>query len=101
MGYNIQVVEKNHDGNEIIHNELHVTWNYNARYTEVTGQTLRDLIDGKKCSETTGVLSNIVSKLGTNRHSDGWEPTPGNAGATANDLMGMALSHPNAYWNVH
>lgn len=100
MGYEIYVTEKDQDGNEIEHKELHVTWNYNDRYTEVTGQTLRELIGGKKCSETTGVLSDLVRDLGVERDIDGWKATAGNAGATANTLLGLALSYPNAYWEV-
>ena len=100
MGYDIYITGKDQDGNDIIHKELSVSWNHNEQYVKHTGQTLKELLYGKKCSDTTGMLSDLISKLGVERGSDAWQQTAGNAGAIANTLLGFALIYPDAYWDV-
>lgn len=74
--------------------EVNVTYNY-ARYFDFRA------LNGKTGVETLPELSKAVEKLGTDRHPDYWEPTPGNAGAAVALLKGWAEQHPEAIWDVH
>ena len=91
MGYEIFVIEKDQDGNEIQLKESHASWNNNDGFVVATGQTVKELLDGKKCSETTGALTDIIRMFGVDH---------GSTGACANGLLGLALSYPNAYWEI-
>lgn len=73
--------------------ELNVTYNY------------RDLFDfdklhGKKALDTVDVLRSAVARLGTERHTDYWKPTSGNAGYAASILLRWAEVYPDAVWRV-
>ena len=101
MGYDIIVVEVDQDGNDIHHEEVGVTYNYNEIYTKILGQSIGDYLNRKKCSETAGTLSNLVSQLGTDADPDHWAVTEGNAGKAASDLLDAGNKHPNAHWEVY
>jgi hypothetical protein len=78
--------------------ELNVTYNYSGSYRQADF-SLRDLHD-KKAADTVSKLESVVSQLGTERDSDYWAATDGNAGYAASILLGWAKQHPEATWRV-
>ena len=91
MGYDVYIVEKKPDGSHVELKESSVSWNYNKDFIDVTGKTIQELLNGKKCSDTTGDLKDIIRKFGISH---------GNAGDCANKLHGMAICYPQAYWEI-
>ena len=71
-----------------------VTYNY-ARHFDFRA------LNEKQAKETLPALEAAVDELGTERHPDYWEPTPGNAGAAVALLRDWARQHPEAVWDVH
>lgn len=73
--------------------ELNVTYNYSEHYP------FRSL-DGATARDTIGILRDAVATLGTERDSDYWASTPGNAGHALSVLLRWAEAHPDAVWRV-
>ena len=73
---------------------LNVTYNYGKhfRFRSLNKQT------GEKTIE---LLEAAVKKLGTVRHDDYWESTPGNCSHTCNILLQWAKEHPSYVWRVN
>lgn len=86
--------------------ELNVTYNYGGHFREAWPEeidgsgALRRMLDGRTGEETAPLLAAAVERLGTKRHSDYWEPTPGNAGRALDTLWRWAEEHPDATWRV-
>lgn len=73
--------------------DIQVTYNYSKHFK------FKDL-HGMKAADTIEKLRQAVSFLGTTRHENYWEPTPGNAGHCCAVLLRWAEAHPEAKWNV-
>ena len=91
MSYSICADELLESGESITRDDI---------YRPILGTTIGDYLRGKKVSDTKSTLSGLVSKLGTKPDSDGWAPTPGNAGISAQKLLDIANKYPNAVWFV-
>ena len=66
---------------------LNVTYNYSPLYAEVwEGRDIQKL-DGKTVGQAKPLLEAAVRHLGIDADDNYWEPTPGNAGAAARDLL--------------
>lgn len=101
MGYEIEVIGTDQDNNEFIQESILVPYHYNKFYNDIVCQSLKTILDGKKCTNTITVLKKIVSRLGTDRTIDmWWNKTPGNAGYYASILLKYAKDHPKANWSV-
>jgi hypothetical protein len=76
---------------------LNITYNYSKSFYEHldTEQGIRWLY-GKTGKETEQRLASAVAILGTERHDNYWEPTPGNAGYALSILLKWARQHPTA-----
>lgn len=81
--------------------EISVTYNYNSIYQDVINKTLKQMLDGKRASDTLADLKQVIAKCGTRQALDYWADTPGNAGHTAAILADWANLHPKAIWVVH
>lgn len=77
---------------------LNVTYNYAPHYYRTMGEKGIRSIYGMTGSESVPVLSAAIDGLGTDRHSDYWEPTEGNARVALEQLRELALRHPNGRW---
>jgi len=79
---------------------LNVTYNYSKFYYEHLDreQGIRWLY-GKKAKDTRDRLQNAVEALGTDRGSNYWKATPGNAGYALAILLSWAMQHPEAEWD--
>ena len=73
--------------------ELNVTYNYAVHFS------FRGL-HGKTGAETIATLQDPVATLGTERDSDYWSSTPGNAGYACSILLSWAQLHPTGRWRV-
>jgi len=99
--------------------ELNITYNYAEIYqlvpallggrpeTEVWHSTAEKeerfgirWLDGRTAAETLPILEKAVEVLGTNRFSDYWAPTPGNAGYALSILVCWSKQYPNGVWVV-
>jgi hypothetical protein len=91
--------------------ELNVTYNYSRYYKRtfsyilfLEGREVSDAgirwLDGKPAGETTSVLEQAVSILGTDQSDDYWEATEGNAGHALSILLDWATQHPEATFEV-
>ena len=91
--------------------DLNVTYNYSPLYRLACGHNLMKWLDGKKASDTQGLLNEVVLCLGSTAdylredQSKGnqagyWTPTPGNAGYAAKILLDWATANPDAVWSV-
>ena len=78
--------------------ELNVTYNYSKSFARV-GFRLNDL-DGKRAGDTIPVLEKCVAELGTERDTNYWKATDGNAGYAASILLAWARKYPDAVWYV-
>ena len=100
MGHDIKVIGTDQEGRDIVQEELPVTYNYTDIYRKAVGESLKEAINGKKCGDTIKILSEMVAKLGIGHTDDRWDATKGNAGYSANILLGWAIHYPNAHWSV-
>jgi hypothetical protein len=75
---------------------LNITYNYSPHYRQTIDaeQGIRWLY-GKTGAEALPVLKKAVAQLGTDQHSDYWEPTPGNAGHALLGLIAFAELRPD------
>ena len=95
--------------------EIHVTYNYSTIYSRVFPQgTAREnppysnkgdnegikWLYGRTAEESIPVLEQAVEQLGTERDTDYWKATDGNAGRALNTLLGWARENPNGIWWV-
>lgn len=78
---------------------LNVTLNYNGRLTTVWGHGLEGL-DGESVQEAIPKLEQAVRELGTERETDYWANTPGNAGAAMSGLLAIAGQLPQGKLRV-
>ena len=78
---------------------LSITYNYSPHYYEHVDEKkgIRWLY-GKTGARTELRLRAAVARLGTERDSDYWAPTPGNAGYALSILLSWAKLHPGAVW---
>lgn len=92
-----------------------VTFNYSGHYhdsgvqtpkpwTEHRGESRTDFspwwLHGRTGRETAPVLMQVVQSLGTERASNYWESTAGNAGYAMSVLWLWAIDHPDCIWEV-
>ena len=75
---------------------INITYNYAPFYYKHIDRLkgIRALY-GKTGFEVAQLLVPAIAKLGTERSSDYWEATPGNAGAALADLMQLCLKAPD------
>ena len=78
---------------------LNVTYNYSGQYGPIWNMTLHDM-DGWTVAKAKPYIEEAVKILGTNRSSDYWENTPGNAGAAMADLLILMVRCPDAVMMV-
>jgi hypothetical protein len=74
--------------------ELNITYNYGTFYYQTLGDNGIRSLYGLTAQEVIPLLAEAVAVLGAKRHSNYWEPTPGNAGAALLDLIGIAALCP-------
>lgn len=81
--------------------EINITYNYGG-YIRTALDTELGLwwLNGKTGQETIARLQSAVDALGTERDSDYWSATPGNAGHALSVLLAWARQHPNGVWEV-
>lgn len=81
--------------------ELNITYNYASYYYDLLDEDdgLR-AIDGDPAHEWIDIFEDAVEELGTERASDYWDDTPGNAGHALNTLLGWMEEHPEARFRV-
>lgn len=80
--------------------ELTITYNYSHHFaTHLDTEQGIDWLYGKLAIETIERLEAAVLALGTERDSNYWNSTPGNAGYTLSILLAWARLHPTAVWN--
>ena len=91
---------------------MHVTYNYSSEFCRAwtlaggsfDGEgdgTLGEMIGGKRAADVIEALTKAVEILGAERDPYYWAPTAGNAGYALSVLLGWALQHPNATFEVH
>jgi hypothetical protein len=80
--------------------ELNVTYNYAEHMWKHLGEGGLKALHGKKAQDTIETLSKAVEALGTDRDSDYWKSTPGNAGFALSILLSWAKLHPEGEWDV-
>ena len=73
--------------------ELNVTSNYGKHFDFAR-------LHGLRAIQTYFVLHDAVTRFGTERSADYWDPTPGNVGATCRRLLEWVVDHPTARWRV-
>ena len=79
---------------------LNITYNYSPFfYDTIDPDQGICWIYGKTGKETLARLQEAISKLGTDRDSDYWKATPGNAGYALSILAEWARLNPGAIWN--
>ena len=100
MSYSISLSGKDQDGYDVEYLDSNITYNYYDQYKKVTGSKLPDILHGKTAKETISMLEKIVNELGTEKDSDYWANTPGNAGAAVEKLLNAAKQYPGATWTV-
>ena len=81
--------------------ELNVTYNYSPFFYEVfpNDEGLKWLY-GKTGKESIPVLEKAVGLLGTERDSDYWKATTGNAGYSLGILLDWAREFPQGKWEI-
>ena len=81
--------------------DLNVTYNYSKHYYRVLGlpEGFRSL-NNMTAAEALPYLEKGVAELGTERSSDYWEPTEGNAGYALSILLGWAKLYPKAVFHM-
>jgi len=80
---------------------LNITYNYNNLYkTWLDKDEGIRWLHGKKAGSTIERLEMGVTILGTERDSDYWKATPGNAGYALSILLDWAKKHPDAHWKT-
>lgn len=103
-GDDIAQVESHQEGGTIAiggvdRAEMNVTYNYGRLFRmALDGEQGIRWLYGKKGCETIERLEKAVGMLGTERYSDYWAPTPGNAGHALSVLLSWARQHPDAIW---
>lgn len=77
---------------------LNITYNYSQFYRQyLDAEKGIRVLYGKRVVESIPLIEKAIAALGTERSSDYWEPTPGNAGAALNDLLEIArMAGPDA-----
>ena len=82
--------------------DLNVTYNYSTIYSRVFPQGTKGInwLYGRTAKESIPVLEQAVEQLGTERDTDYWKATDGNAGRALNTLLGWARENPNGIWWV-
>lgn len=79
--------------------ELNITYNYAPYFYDTLGKDgLRGLY-GKKAKDCIELLEKAVETLGTERDSDYWKCSAGNAGYALSILLKWARATPEAYFN--
>jgi hypothetical protein len=79
--------------------ELSVTYNYSVHFREGLDGGLPAL-HGRTGAETVDELRKAVAHIGTQRSTNYWDATPGNAGYALSILYEWARQHPDAVWCV-
>ena len=76
---------------------LNVTYNYaQFYYMHLDSEKGIRVLYGMPGAQAIPLLEKAVTALGTNRDSDYWKPTAGNAGAALADLLMLARACPEA-----
>jgi len=79
---------------------LNVTYNYSKFFYEHIDPDLGiRFLYGKKAADCIPILEKAIAALGTDRDSDYWKATAGNAGAALADLLTLAKASPNSIFN--
>lgn len=78
---------------------LNVTYNYSEHYRQHldADQGIRWLY-GQRAKDTFDRLEAAITALGTDRDTDYWKATPGNAGAALADLLTLGRMFPGGIW---
>ena len=80
---------------------LNITYNYSPFYSKhLDAEHGLRWLDGKKGAECVERLAEAVAQLGTERTSDYWAATAGNAGYALFILHAWAREHPGATFEV-
>lgn len=80
--------------------DLNITYNYGKHIRTAMHEDGLKWLHEKKASDTIELLEKAVKTLGTERDSDYWASTKGNAGYALNILLGWAKQHPEGIWEV-
>jgi hypothetical protein len=81
--------------------ELNITYNYSKHYYRTLDEKEGlDWLSEKFARDCVGRLEKAIKELGTERSTDYWSPTPGNAGYALSILLDWANQHPNAVFRV-
>jgi len=81
--------------------DLNITYNYSQHYYRhlYKDEGLKGL-HGLTAVSTVERLEAAIEVLGTERSTDYWESTPGNAGYAMSILLGWARQYPHGVWEV-
>lgn len=85
--------------------ELNITYNYGSDFYRALGHlpgydSFSNWLTGKSGAEAESWLEGAVIILGTDRSSDYWASTPGNAGYALSILLQWAKQYPDAVFRV-
>lgn len=80
---------------------LKAAWEHaGGAFDGVGDGTMGELLGGKRAGDTIPYLEQAIAWLGTERYSDYWAPTQGNAGHALSILLAWARQHPEAVFRV-
>lgn len=79
--------------------EMCVTYNYSRFIRQALHEDGIMWLYGKTAAETIPALEQAIVTLGTERTTNYWDATPGNAGYILSVLLLWAREHPDAIWN--
>src|SRR5262249_40187494 len=80
--------------------ELNITYNYSKFFRETLGEDGLHELHHQKAGDMLTRLKQAVATLGTERDSDYWKATRGNAGYALSILAAWAQEHPAAVFEV-
>ena len=80
---------------------FNITYNYSPHYYKhLDPDNGLRAMDGQRAGDWEERLQGAVEILGTERHSDYWEPSEGNAGAALARLLEWARQYPEGVWRI-
>lgn len=79
---------------------LNITYNYGPHFQTTLGDGGLRLLDKQRAGDWITKLEAAIATLGTQRASNYWAPTPGNAGAALTRLLAWARTYPDATFEV-
>ncbi len=74
---------------------LNITWNYGIHFADALGEGGIRSLYGKSARQIRAELPAAIERLGTEKASDYWAATSGNAGAALQNLLILARAVPD------